>query len=119
MISLVLELPEELEATIKDLGFDLQSYFKTVFVNPLLDRQEEVEKVRVLKDFKKEIKDKVKELKDQTSLRKIDTNQPVSIQVEEVVNKPDEVVNELSTPAEEVVMPEETPITEKIVEETI
>lgn len=60
------EIPEELMTIIKDEGYDLHSYFFTIFMRPLLEKhrvrleQEVIEKVKVEIDTKIEtVKDAV------------------------------------------------------------
>lgn len=68
MAKFQLEIPEELLKTIENMGFDLNSYFMTQFLNPLLEKYKEEQKGAVLKDRQEEIDSKVDEVKDATDL---------------------------------------------------
>ena len=64
-----LSIADELTATIKELGFDVDSYFNEVFIKPLLQRHRQSLEEVVLQNSKAEIDQQVSEVKDSISFK--------------------------------------------------
>ncbi len=98
-------IADELLATIKGLGFDVDSYFNEVFIKPLLQQhRQELEKV-VLRSSKEAIDQKVSEVKAAVSFKeqKKKKTEEITEPAEVEVAEPEVIEPEI---AEEPVEPE-------------
>ncbi len=68
MAEFKLTIADELLPTIKDLGYDVDSYFDEAFTKPLLERHRQSLEQAALEEVKVEIDQKVAEVKDSISL---------------------------------------------------
>lgn len=63
MAKYIIDLPEELIAVIKNLGYDPKSYINSQLINPLVDKFKQSRKEQILKDNDDMIETEAKEHK--------------------------------------------------------